>query len=174
VTFQLEQSVDGWCKAIGASGSDPDTLTELKDHLYCAIERLREQGLSDQEAFLAVTKQMGDVETLAVEFSRNDGYRARLCSRAKGISSATPPNRSERMSSIKLASVTVVQSLVWAALMILVSATLSGTDQKTQVFNYLLAGWFISSSLPLVLVDYRKAMRDECAFLGRVFHFRKV
>jgi hypothetical protein len=68
----------------------------------------------------------------------------------------------------------VVQSLVWAALMILVSATLSGTEQKAQIFNYLLVGWFISSSLPLVLVDYRKAMREECAFLGRVFNFRKV
>lgn len=100
------------CLEIGATGSGADAVAELKNHLYCAIESLREQGLPDRDAFRAATKQIGDAAELAAEFSR-----IRTCS-------VTPSGRSEAM---QLASVMIVQSLVWAAVMIFVASTLSGT-----------------------------------------------
>jgi hypothetical protein len=123
---------------------------------------------TDQEAFTAATKQLGDVGKLAAEFSKNHGYRMALCHPDK--SPANLIDGSESMSPMKVVLLMLVQSLVWAAVMIFAGSTLSGTDYGKRISAYLFAGWFVSWLLPLVLMDYRKALRAECAFFRRVFN----
>ena len=133
--FHLEKQIDDWCKTVTTGQAGADAAAELKDHLYCEIEKLRQQGLSDQDAFDAATRQLGDVGKLIAEFSKNLGYRRALCLPGNDKSSATLLNGSEAMSSIKVALMMLVQSLVWAAVMILAASTLSGTDYGNRLFN---------------------------------------
>jgi hypothetical protein len=159
--FHLEKQIDDWCKTAAAGHAGPDAAAELKDHLYCEIEELRQQGFSEKDAFDAATRQLGDVGKLAAK---------KLCLPGNDKSTAMLLNGSKAMSPIKVALMMLVQSLVWAAVMILAASTLSGTDYGKQVFNYLFAGWFVSWLMTLVLIDYRKAMKAECAFFRRVFN----
>jgi hypothetical protein len=172
--FDLEKAVDEWCNDVGASRLPPDAIAELKDHVYCAVDKLREQGRSEQDAFLEVTNGMGDRKALRAEFAKNSRAWCVLCRRADQISSATPSGRSETMSALKPAVVMLLQSFVWAAVIIVVARTLDGTDYKGEVIGYLTAGWAVSWLLPLVLTDFRKAMQAECAFLRRVFNLKNT
>ena len=70
--FDLDREFDAWCRSIRLKGGKraPSTA-ELKDHLYCEVERLSEEGLSEEQAFLAATERMGNVEELRLEYSKN-------------------------------------------------------------------------------------------------------
>ena len=70
--FNLETAVDEWCQGIGNSqGESSELKEELKDHLYCEIEALLEEGLSDQQAFSLATKKLGQPDALLDEYSKN-------------------------------------------------------------------------------------------------------
>jgi len=164
MTFHLDKAVDDWCAAAGAGRPGPDAAAELKDHLYCDIERRRGDGLSDHDAFLAATAALGDAGRLAAEFTKNSGCAAP----SGGSQTVDPKNLGAR------AAIGLVQSLVWAVLMLAVSWTLRGTEYAKPVFGYVFTGWLVSWFVPLVLMDYRAAMRGECAFFRRVFSQRKA
>jgi len=165
MTFQLDKAVNDWCADAGAGRADGDAVAELRDHLYCEIERLRGDGLSDRDAFLAATTQLGDAGRLSAEFSKNN-----ICAAApSGGSVAMDPKYPGTRAAIGL-----MQSMVWAVLMLAVSWTLRGTEYAKPVFGYVFVGWLVSWFVPLVLMDYRAAMRGECAFFKRIFNPRKA
>ena len=75
--FELEQAVDCWCRSLGLSRwKSASRRAELKDHLYCAIEQLTAEGLSEEQAFVAATERMGNAEELRLEYSKNRGLAA--------------------------------------------------------------------------------------------------
>lgn len=72
--FQLNERVAAWCQSVHPRGSDRDArIDELADHLFCEIARLTESGMSEEEAFLAATEQMGKADDLASEHEKNRG-----------------------------------------------------------------------------------------------------
>ena len=78
--FELDQAVDAWCRSIHTSAYNRnERLEELKDHLYCVVERFRTEGLSEQQAFSKATEHMGDVGMLAIEQAKNKSLRFKFC-----------------------------------------------------------------------------------------------
>ena len=70
--FDLDKEIDAWCRSVHSNGwKRASSNAELKDHLYCEVERLSEEGLSEKQAFLAATERMGNVEDLRSEYSKN-------------------------------------------------------------------------------------------------------
>ena len=70
--FDLDKEIHAWCRSIHSNGwKRASSHAELMDHLYCEVERLSEEGLSEIQAFLAATERMGTVEDLRIEHSKN-------------------------------------------------------------------------------------------------------
>ncbi len=70
--FDLDKEIDAWCRSVRSNGwKQASSNAELRDHLYCEIGRLSEEGLSEKQAFLAATERMGNVEDLRLEYSKN-------------------------------------------------------------------------------------------------------
>ncbi len=70
--FDLDKEIDAWCRSVRSNGwKRASSNAEFKDHLYCEVERLSEEGLSEKQAFLAATERMGNVEDLSLEYSKN-------------------------------------------------------------------------------------------------------
>ncbi len=70
--FDLDKEIHAWCRSIHSNGwKRASSNAELTDHLYCEVERLSEEGLSEKQAFLAATERMGNVEDLRLEHSKN-------------------------------------------------------------------------------------------------------
>ena len=72
----LENQIEAWRAHLrrrpAIAGSD---VAELEDHLREQIESLREQGLSEDEAFLVAVKRMGAIDALTQEFAREHSER---------------------------------------------------------------------------------------------------
>ena len=68
---------------------------------------------------------------------------------------------------IKLAAFVLLQSAVWAAVMMATAASLAGTGAYQQIQPWLLAGWFTTTMMPLALLDLRSAARAEWRCLRR-------
>jgi hypothetical protein len=70
--FDLDREIDSWCRAIRLkAGKRASSIAELKDHLYCEVERLSDEDLSAEQAFLAATERIGNLEELRLEYSKN-------------------------------------------------------------------------------------------------------
>jgi len=70
--FELDKEIDAWCRSVRLNGwRRASSNAELKDHLYCEVERLTDEGLSEEQAFLAATERMGNVEEMRLEYSKN-------------------------------------------------------------------------------------------------------
>jgi hypothetical protein len=70
--FDLDKEIHAWCRSIHSNGwKRASSNAELMDHLYCEVERLSEEGLSEKQAFLAATERLGNVEDLRIEHSKN-------------------------------------------------------------------------------------------------------
>lgn len=51
--FDLDQEIDAWCRSIRPKGGKQMSSTaELKDHVYCEVERLSKDGLSQDRLFV--------------------------------------------------------------------------------------------------------------------------
>lgn len=69
--FNLEQAVTEYIERIASEGSLlPDDARELAGHLGDSIDRLIQQGLSGEEAFLVATKRLGTQRQLATEYAK--------------------------------------------------------------------------------------------------------
>lgn len=81
--FNLDQAVEQWSRSIDLRGCGrQDHLEELQDHLYCEINRLQEQGLSPELAFLKATQQLGNLRDLSAEYAKNKSLLELLCAAA--------------------------------------------------------------------------------------------
>lgn len=71
-TFNLDHEIQAWCQSIHTDWFTRETTTEeLKDHLYCEIEQLMNNGLSDKDAFQSATQKLGTVHNLRKEHIKN-------------------------------------------------------------------------------------------------------
>ena len=145
--FDLDQEIHAWCCTIYPCWWNRDArTTELADHLYCEVERLRAGGLSEEEAFLAATKRMGTVATLISEHAKNRNWLASIS--GTGINQLE--NWGSSMSPKRASTLIIVISLIFAAAIIVSTYLLVDTqyEQYSQTVMYLLiAIWFIPYSL---------------------------
>lgn len=66
--FNLEQEIQNWCVKVFENQSEMD---EAIDHLYCEIERLHSEGLTEEQAFAEATKRYGDAYEVRKELNKN-------------------------------------------------------------------------------------------------------
>lgn len=70
--FRLDREVSNWCAALTRRGQLAKAeLDEIRDHLLTEIEKRREHGASEEEAFRAAVDKLGSVEDLSQEYSKN-------------------------------------------------------------------------------------------------------
>jgi hypothetical protein len=87
--FDLNQAIAQWKSGVGQSPAyRAEDLEELESHLHDAVERLRDAGLSEEEAFIVATRRIGPSPALETEYSKvNEGnvWRDRLLWMVVGV-----------------------------------------------------------------------------------------
>ena len=147
-----------------------EQMDELEDHLRCEIDALRRGGLDEDAAFRAATERLGSASALATEYARNRSLLTGLCTTEPPAEEATMGNPGRLP--IRLAIYVLLSSAVWAGVMQVTSALLGDTETYSQVSDWLMAGWFFTTFMPLALTDLRSAARAECQCFRRMLRLR--
>jgi hypothetical protein len=153
--FDLDREVANWTAAVYAARCRPEAgVTELTDHLYCEIDRAREEGLSEEEAFHAAVARLGSVPELIAENAKNRSAFGTVCEVvAKAERSLTPEHR-------RLLN---VHAFIWAVAMIVTSAIVKRTVPNVTAWllvTALIPLWWTSDQL------LRQALRRRDASGG--------
>lgn len=73
--FKLTDSLKNWKRSLSRNRSmTSDNIQELESHLLDEIDNLVSKDMSEEEAFLLATKQIGTKEFLASEFAKLDVF----------------------------------------------------------------------------------------------------
>jgi hypothetical protein len=71
IPFDLNAEIQAWRNSLSASPElRPENLDELESHLRDSVAALRDQGLTDAEAFLIATQRIGSPTALQPEFAK--------------------------------------------------------------------------------------------------------
>jgi hypothetical protein len=120
--FDLEREVAAWSEAVYADDCrGAVSAAELKDHLYCEIDRARAEGLSDEQAFAAAVARLGPAPKLASEHAKNRSLLKAVCAAV---------TRDERRVPSDQRWLLVAHAILWAALVIATSLVLSKTATR--------------------------------------------
>lgn len=111
--FNLEKEIQTWCNSIHKNWLHRDAkITELKDHLYCEIECLQRDELTDEEAFYAATKKLGNATELRKENNKNHGVLSLLFSDWSDFMNPQTAAKWNVISSIAVAITIVISTLI--------------------------------------------------------------
>lgn len=134
--FQLEPQIRAWRQSLQARGlRDRERIDELEDHLYCEIERLLDQGLSEEGAFRAAIQQVGEAEALSTEYQKIELQKG------------------HKMNPGKSAVIIIAHALLHAAAILLANYLLRDTPHDQTVTYLITSLWF--ASYMLLLADQR-------------------
>lgn len=126
--FDLDAAVQQWCELVLSNDSIKNkNIDELKDHLYCVIESLTNQGETNHQAFKQAIAKMGEVELLSDEYGKNRTFLNKLCAFEYG----TVADKANQPSNVKL--LIIQQSILWATAMIATSILLADKQQAMSV-----------------------------------------
>lgn len=164
--FNLETAVEEWCQGIGNPRGGPAELKEeLKDHLYCEIEALLEEDLSDQQAFSLATKKLGQPDELLDEYSKNRSVFSKICNSTETKLSEYSQQRSHVMSYKQNSKRIIGQSIMWAAAM-LSSALLFGESED--YFLYMLLLLMLGSFSVAMDSSFKEIAKIESRYICRL------
>ena len=69
--FDLNEAIRRWQESLGASlALNADNVEELASHLRASVQKLQADGLSEEEAFQAATRRLGERGALEREFAK--------------------------------------------------------------------------------------------------------
>lgn len=156
--FNLEQEIQNYCQSVHENGLDQEErIEELKDHLYCEIERLvKNEDLSEQQAFYKAIEYTGNADDLKNEYSKNDTVYAILHEIARG-------KILKPMNTKKAAVLQIVTALIFAASMIVLDYWIDHSQYAVyseSVRNWLLAAYMI----PLFYLSTHERQCGWCGF----------
>jgi hypothetical protein len=120
--FDLDREATVWSEAVYANDCrGAASVAELRDHLYCEIDRARAEGLSDEQAFAAAVAKLGPATKLATEHAKNRSVLRAVCAAV---------SRDERLVSSDQQWLLVAHAVLWAALTIGTALVLSKTATR--------------------------------------------
>jgi hypothetical protein len=164
--FNLEKEVEKWIQAVQGPGcSQADSMEELQDHLYSEIERLQASGLSDEQAFIKATEQLGKADDLNAEYSKNKSFIAKLFDfeMAHFEKQESKYNLTPRQTTV----LTIGHSLLFATAMILFAWLMRDSDTSSTVtFAILMPLWFVTF---MFLPGINHSMRCEWQAIKQIF-----
>lgn len=150
--FDLDREVANWTAAVYAARCRPDAgVAELTDHLYCEIDRAREEGLSDEEAFRAAVARLGSVPQLVAENAKNRSALGTVCEVVARVEGSLTREQRRLLN---------VHAFIWAVAMIVTSAMVKRTVPNLSAWfllTALLSLWWASDQL------LRRALRRRVA-----------
>lgn len=157
--FRLEHEIDAWCQSIYESGCrNKSGIEELKDHLYCEIERLMSKGLFEKQAFIRATERMGKAEDLFNEYFKNRN----VFSRWRYILN----KRREMMTPKQLAVAMGVYLIFFALITATATRLWGGTEYFEELSVLLYTAWV----MPLYMFPaFQKSSKAEWECLKRFF-----
>lgn len=133
--FDLDREVTTWSAAANAARCRPAAgIAEMKDHLYCEIDRARAEGMPDEQAFRTAIARLGSATDLTAETAKNRSALGDACQVVARLDGPLPSADHRRL--------LIVHALVWAALMIATSLVLKKTAGP-EVSSWLLIGILI-------------------------------
>ena len=75
--FDLNEAIRRWQQNLGASPAlSADNVEELASHLRASVQKLQADGLSEEEAFQAATRRLGERGALEREFGKVAAVKA--------------------------------------------------------------------------------------------------
>lgn len=164
--FDINNAIDQWCDDIGSNdGEGAELREELKDHLYCEIEILQKEGLTDQQAFNLATKKLGKPNELLSEYKTNRKLFSKMCSSNEPSLNEYSQQRSNVMTYKQSAKRLIGQAIIWAAA-VLSSALILGESE--QYFTYLLLLTILATMSLTMNPGFKEMARIEARFICRL------
>ena len=153
--FDLEKEVEKWVQSkVGSSCFEGALREEIRDHLYCEIEKNMAEGLKEESAFYAATRRLGLTEDFTKEF---DSASENACETVL---------RSTRGLSLKqLALFNAIFLVVFAVLVFGTAIGLNGTPYEKYIGP---ASWVLMF-VPLILALNHRRNNEECRAIKRFF-----
>ncbi len=165
--FNLNQSVDNWCKTIGKNRCrQKGNIDELKDHLYCEIEALVSDEINEEQAFYLAIEQVGDIEALRGEYQKNRTVFEKLNSNQQAEMFDEIIAGSEKMTTKFLKKLVIGNAVLWATAMLATAIVLRGSEEGQTVLILLIGLWVASSFL---FGGMKNVAKTECEFLRSKF-----
>lgn len=157
--FDLDKEVDIWSREFaGNACGRSDRVEELKDHLFCEIEKNIEEGLNPESAFLASTRRFGISEDLKKAFRKGRSIGSLLCDAESGIY--------KEASTKTTAIVTGVYLVLFAVMTFGFVYLFRGQENPP----YLAGVLYFLAFVPLMFTQaFRRKSKAECAYFVRMF-----
>ncbi len=167
--FRLEDEIRAWAESIRSrAGMKTDSLDELLDHLYSSVQAFTAAGLSEEEAFEATLRQLGEEEDLAKEYAKNRSFFDEL--RADPDDASPPESRQRSVRSMKRLTAGMVAYLILFAIVIFTATyLLRGTEHFEGIAVLLFFLWM--APLTIFGLDQGSA-KEEWACLRRAISRR--
>lgn len=152
--FDLEKAVQQWCELVLSNDSIKSrNIDELKDHLFCEIENFLQEGATESEAFKAAIGKMGEVDMLSGEYEKNRTFLQKLCAFEYGTVA------DHNNDTVKVKSMIVQQSILWATAMIATSLILDDKQQASSLVFIVLLPLSIANIITLKTRSAEKEFR---------------
>lgn len=156
--FDLDRAVATWTESVFADRCVSDArVAELKDHLYCEIERLRAEGHSAEQAFQSAVATLGETTALAAEAAKDRSVLATAC-----VALARAERRDLRRA---FRAPLMAHAILWAAVMLGIALMLSKSATPDSLsfltISLLVPCWWASEQI------LRRALEQGAAGHGR-------
>ena len=162
--FDLDSAVHQWsAQVLSADSIKNRNIDELKDHLYCEVERYIDAGFDQQEAFNKAILAMGDSDLLAGENQKNKRFLEKLCAFEFGTIGQYQPNKGDNMISRK--KVQWQQSILWAAAIIACAIILRGMPQANTVLIFVLVPLAMAN---IIILEPKSSRRSVGCVFGKI------
>ena len=162
--FNLDQAIHDWCLSVHARDQNAEAVDELKDHLYCEIKPLLEQGFTEEEAFHMATERLGEAEDLKAEHSKNRGRISTLFHQTKAILNQHQEKWEAILTPKKLAALNIGVSLIFAAAILVANFFFKDSSYDETITYSLIAVWWIPFSWLTAMTQRanQKAGKSKC------------
>ena len=146
--FDLASAVHQWAAFVLSNDSIKNrNIDELKDHLYCEVEKYITEGMKPEEAFNKAISTIGERSILAIENQKNKNFIDKLCAFEYGTIGRSNKNKGDDMISRK--QMHWQQSVLWAVAIIACAIILKGTPQASSVILFVLVPLALASIIML-------------------------
>ena len=146
--FNLEQAVQQWSELVLSADSVKNrNIDELKDHLYCEIEKHINDGSNESDAFKYAIANIGESDILATEYNKNKNFINKLCAFEYGTIGQHGQNRDKFM--INRKQLQTQNAILWAAAILASAVLLRGIPQSSDVIFFVLVPLSVMSVLSM-------------------------
>ncbi|WP_286263088.1 permease prefix domain 1-containing protein [Thalassotalea atypica] len=148
--FNLELAIHQWCVRVLQSHSIKNNkIDELKDHLYCSVEALQAEGLSEQDAFNQAINKLGEDKTLKESYDTNLTALNKLCAFEYGkVGDFAGSTSGDNLMKIYKKTM-LTNAVLWAAAMIATAIILRGNEEQAQPILFILVALSVTSVITL-------------------------